>query len=166
MMKTIATAAVGAVFLVSGHPAEAKTLRFAAPLGAKLSFGIGAQWWMDEITKRTNGELEFRAFFGGSLVGGAEVLPALKSGRVDVAMIAAVYNPGDFPLWIISTLPFMSDNAIAQTQAVAHLYEVDETFRSEFEKHNVVVSMFQPVAPAATLTVEPMTSRSTSRARS
>jgi TRAP-type C4-dicarboxylate transport system substrate-binding protein len=138
--------------------AETVTLRFASPLGAKMSYGVGADWWMSQITERTGGKVQFRAFHDGSLVAGAEVLPALQSGRVDAAIVAAVYNPSDFPLWTIATLPFMSDNSVAHMLAINSLYETDETFRGEFDKLNLVMSLFQPVAPAATGAPEPITS--------
>lgn len=145
---SIAIFAMGAVSGVASA-AEAISIRFASPLGENMSFGVGAQWWMTQISERTNNRVQWRSFFGGSLVGGSDVLPALSSGRVDSAMLAAVYNPGDFPLWSISTLPFLGDNAIAQMNAVYELYSANSAIQGEFMRHNVVMSLFQPVTPAA-----------------
>lgn len=142
--------AVGVCLMSNAASAqETITVRFASPLGEKMSFGEGATWWMNQISERTNDRVQWRSFFGGSLVAGGDVLPALSSGRVDAAMLAAVYNPGDFPLWSISTLPFLGDNAIAQMNAVYELYSTNATLQGEFEKQNIVMSLFQPVTPAA-----------------
>lgn len=145
---SVAMFAMGAV-QGSASAEDTITVRFASPLGENMSFGVGAQWWMTQITERTNNRVQWRSFFGGSLVGGGDVLPALGSGRVDSAMLAAVYNPGDFPLWSVSTLPFLGDNAIAQMNAVYELYSTNPTIQGEFDRHNIVMSLFQPVTPAA-----------------
>lgn len=145
--------------LLFGQAAEAQdkiTLRYASPLGPTTSMMVGAQWWMDEVNKRTDGKVEFSTFFAGSLVGASETLAAVQSGRVDMGYFAPVYSPSEFPLWMITSLPFMTDNAVAQVNALGELNEASEPFKAELERNGIRAILFHPVSPAATGTKQPL----------
>lgn len=140
----------------AAYAQDKTTLRYASPLGPTTSMMVGAQWWMDEVSKRTDGRVEFRTFFAGSLVGPSETLAAVQSGRVDMGYFAPVYSPSEFPLWMITSLPFMTDNAVAQVNALGELNEGSEPFKAELERNGIRVVLFHPVSPAATGTKEPL----------
>lgn len=160
-MKAVIASVVALPMLLANQWAAAQekiSLRYASPLGPTTSMMVGAQWWMDEVTKRTDGRVEFRTFFAGSLVGPSETLAAVQSGRADMGYFAPVYSPSDFPLWMITSLPFMTDNAIAQVNALGELNASSEPFQAELERNGIRVILFHPVSPAATGTKEPLPS--------
>lgn len=146
--------------LLAAAPATAEEmlLRYASPIGPKTSMMVGAQWWMDRVTELTGGEVKFRPFYAGALVGARDTLPALRQGRVDLAYIAPVYTPAELPLWMITSLPFITDNAVAQSVALSELDEADEALAAELEGQNIKPLLYHPIGPAATVTGDPMTS--------
>lgn len=90
-------------------------------------------WFMDEVEKRSNGEIEFERYFSGSLLKAAELLPALNRGSIDLMGGApGAYNKNDVPLTNL-VQPFITTNLPAVTHAVRDLYESNEDLRNEYE---------------------------------
>lgn len=132
----------------SGEPI---TLRFSAVVPETSPIGQANQHWMDEVTAATNGQVEFESFFAGSLVGFSEHLPAMQDGRIDVGFGTQAAQPDDFPLWMLSGVPFAAVNAEAASRALQDLYD-DEggAFKAEFDA-NGVVPMFFDLTPSNAL---------------
>lgn len=43
-------------------------------------------WFMDEVAKRTDGEVVFETYLGGAMLGGPDIYPGLSRGAVDMGM--------------------------------------------------------------------------------
>ena len=41
-------------------------------------------WFMDEVTRRTNGRITFEKYFSGSLLKPSDILPGVSSGAADI----------------------------------------------------------------------------------
>jgi TRAP-type transport system periplasmic protein len=137
---------------------EVVTLQYANHNADTASMSQSAIWMMDEIEQRTEGRVEFEPFFAGSLVGPSEVLPGLNDGRVESAFVAMFYEPSRMPLWQVSGVPFLSDNAEAQVRAFTQLHEEHEGFQTEFDEAGIHVLGFVPMGSSALGMHEPVTS--------
>ncbi|GHS90322.1 hypothetical protein AGMMS49957_16060 [Synergistales bacterium] len=96
---------------------------FAAPLDAKTTL-LALTVWNEEnyqtrglllmakrVSELTNGELELRVEFGGTLgYKGAELLKAVGDGQLDIAEMVASNVAGDAPVLGLRTLPMMIAN--------------------------------------------------------
>ncbi|ALJ20857.1 TRAP transporter substrate-binding protein DctP [Microbacterium sp. No. 7] len=132
-----------------GEGDEPIQLTYATYFGDKSYTHLAAQWWMDEVTERTDGRVTFRVMGGGALLGAAEMLEGVSTGRADLGQSGDAYFPGDLPLSVASgAVPFVTDNPFAHAAAHQWLYQHDENFKAEYDAQNVVVPFFIPTTPS------------------
>jgi TRAP-type C4-dicarboxylate transport system substrate-binding protein len=96
--------------------------------------GLLLQWWVDEVEKRSDGQLSFEIFWSGALSPSQEIMPSISECRADVGNFATAYHPEAFPLTLVSGIPFVTENMPAQMAAFNELYETNDAMRSEFEE--------------------------------
>lgn len=95
------------------------------------------EWFMQEVTRRTNGRVTFEAYYSGSLLNAADLYPGLSRGAADIVTgTPQAYNPQEYPLSSI-VVPYLTDNSIAVTDAFNELYKSNADFRKEFEGKGV-----------------------------
>ncbi|WP_340151248.1 TRAP transporter substrate-binding protein DctP [uncultured Sneathiella sp.] len=139
MSKTILSAVglMGVIALGSPSQGEAKeTLTFATYVSEVYSTSQADIWLMDEIEKRSNGEITFERYFSGSLLKAPDLFPGLSRGAVDiVAGVPSAYNRNDYPLSNV-TLPFITEKSDAVTKAFGELYKTNADLRNEYEGRN------------------------------
>lgn len=100
----------------------------------------GAKWWMDEVTKRTNGRVTFETHWGASLASGPSHLDILQKGVVDVIMGCRIYTPGKTPLGpFLYAIPFGPTDMAMVSKAKRQIYEEFPAFREELEKQNAIL---------------------------
>ncbi|MDF0750843.1 TRAP transporter substrate-binding protein DctP [Marinobacter sp. 71-i] len=94
-------------------------------------------WFMDEVTKRTDGEVVFETYLGGAMLGGPDIYPGLSRGGVGMGMsVPAGFHPDTYVLTNV-TLPYITDNSVAVTYAFNELLAESEPLRQEYEQQNV-----------------------------
>ncbi len=148
MRKTVTALVLGAA--VSGigtMPAAAEeTLVYANYLSEVFSPSKADLWFMDEVEKRSNGEITFEKYFSGSLLKAPDLYPGLQNGAADmVTGTPAAYNRGDFRLSNV-VLPYISSKADAVGAALIELYESNPDFQNEFASRNAKVLYLVPWA--------------------
>lgn len=79
--------------------------------------------WGNEIEKRTNGQVKFSHFSGGSLLKGPEIFDAILKGITDVGMSVLAYNRGRFPGMEAIDLPLGYPDAYKATEIINEYYE-------------------------------------------
>lgn len=84
---------------------------------------LATRWFMDEVEKRTDGQVKFNRIFGGPLGKLSGQPENIKVGAFDMGEFSPVYNPGIFPLANVTSLPFMTDNPMAHAQAGHELFK-------------------------------------------
>lgn len=95
------------------------------------------RWFMDEVTKRTDGEVVFDTYLGGAMLGGPDIFPGLSRGAADMGMsVPAAFQPDTYILTNV-TLPYITDNSVAVTYAFNELLAESEPLRQEYEQQNV-----------------------------
>jgi len=104
LAAVLATALAAAAF---GVQAQGKlTLRFADSLPAKHSFTNSvALPFMAEVTKRTNGAVEFQHYPAEQLGKGKDLLTLTQSGVTDIALVVGPYVAEQMPLSGVIELP-------------------------------------------------------------
>lgn len=131
--------AVGSLSLAmfSGSANATETLIYATYLSDVYSVSKASHWLVDEIEKRSNGEIKFEKYVGGSLLKAPDLFPGLASGAADIVMGAPhAYNPNDYPLANI-LMPYMTTKIDAITYSWGELYKNNAAFRNEFESQGV-----------------------------
>ena len=94
-------------------------------------------WFMDEVTKRTNGKITFERYFAGSLLKASDILPGVSAGAADIGnSVPSAYNRQDYPLSNI-TLPFITTRVDSLTHAFKDLYDSSPQFRKEYESRGL-----------------------------
>lgn len=128
--------AAGVATGVVGTANAAEKLVFASYISEAFTSSKADIWFMDEVEKRSNGEITFERYFSGSLLSGADLYPGLMQGAADiVAGVPAAYNRNDFPLSNVS-LPFITESPIASGLAFTELLQGSEALRKEYEAFN------------------------------
>ena len=108
---------VVASFVVAGMLLMASTPALA---GEKIKLVYGTQTpqqavfeakgsipWMERITKDSNGEIQFSAYYGQSLFKGVDAWQAVKQGQTDIGLICVGFFPGVASLSEWAMLPFI-----------------------------------------------------------
>lgn len=125
----------GAVFSTMAHAAP-KKLTYATYFGSGEFYETSAKFFMDEVTKRSKGQIIFEPYYGGALLRPAEIGDGLGRGVADVALtVPAAFNPREVPLAGV-VLPFVSENPYAVAKAFEDMYTVEPRFMEQFTKQN------------------------------
>ena len=90
--------------------------------------------YLKEIEKRTNGELTFKWFHGGTLVKAAQTVDGLKSGLVDLVVTTGIFaQESNFPATHVMTLPFQFDTTVEVNHVFQKAYHNIPEIQAEFE---------------------------------
>ncbi|MGM0585352.1 MAG: TRAP transporter substrate-binding protein DctP, partial [Pseudomonadota bacterium] len=126
MLRTIArgAAAAGLILGAQAGTAAAEDFIISGPLG-QVHFWIGEYMdnFADEVEATTDDT--FTRFYAGELVSLGQGLDGLQGGVANVAIMAAPYHPGRFPLSDITQLPVYDTDSPAITRAFQKLLDSD-----------------------------------------
>ena len=57
-----------------------------------------SKWFLNKVTERTGGSIQFEMHWAGELTLGSETLPAVRDGSVDLSNPPSGFFSGDVPL--------------------------------------------------------------------
>ncbi|MFD1717441.1 TRAP transporter substrate-binding protein DctP [Georgenia deserti] len=103
--------------------------------------------WMEQITERTDGRVQFETHFDGSLCSLADTSACISDGRADLGFHSSSYNPAEFPITEIGSMPFQTSDIQAQGLAMQQLWNESEEWQAEFDSANQHLLFFSPVGP-------------------
>src|SRR5690606_3248870 len=90
---------LSAVLAFGGDPASARELIYSSAIPAKHPLHeFGLKQYFENVTKDTGGSLTFELFPGGTLASAKTTLNAVRTGSVDMGLLADIYNPNDLPV--------------------------------------------------------------------
>lgn len=130
--------------------AEPMQLQLASFLSETTSQGVAILWWIEELERRTGGNVTVETFWDASLLGAEEVRDGVGDGRVQLGNMTYAYTPSDFPLTSMVEVPFLGDNLGAQAEALNQLYDENDQFQAEWEQQGIKVMSFVGIPPALT----------------
>lgn len=132
-------AGLAVVFMASSALAEETiTLRVADSFPAKHYVAKFINTWMENVTKLTNGQVQFK-YFGAQQLGKAkDMLSLTNSGVADIAYVAPSYISEKMPLSAVAELPGNFDNSCHGTRAYWKLSRGDGFLaKNEFQPNDV-----------------------------
>ncbi len=155
--RTMRTAIAACAFAIGANSASAaEKFVYATYFSDVYSASKTDLWFMGEIEKRSGGEIKFEKFWNQSLMKGAELFPALRSGAADVVNGApSGYNVREYPLANV-LLPLTSQKADAVALAWNKLYAENAAFRNEFESKGAKVLYAGPWAENSVWSRKPL----------
>lgn len=107
--------------------------------------------WADEVKEKTNGGLTIQVHGSGSLAGSTDAYDAVKNGQADIAWIFTMFNPEQFPLTEVITIPMLGITHPAQTAEVLwDLYEQTPELQDELSSVKVLEMYGNPLNFIAT----------------
>jgi len=121
-------------------------LVFSSYLKAGFTNNLTCKFWMDEVTKRTNGRVEFTTYYDGTLLKGAESLPGCGRGMCDLTLCPDAYTADRHPLSMVQTLLFMTDKMDSYLRACYRLFTTEALLIEEFTRNNVHFLVEIPVS--------------------
>jgi len=96
-------------------------------------------WFMEEVEKRSGGEIKFERYWNQALLKAADLMPGLRSGAADVVNASAsIYNVKEYPLSNVM-MPYLTTRGDAVMLAWRDLYKNNADFRNEFESKGAKV---------------------------
>ncbi len=88
------------------------TLRFADAVPEKNPVSVnGSKFWMDTVTRLTDGRVKFQWYPAEQLGKGKDLLALALSGAVDIGSAGPSYTPDKLPLSAVAELPEMFGSA-------------------------------------------------------
>jgi TRAP-type C4-dicarboxylate transport system substrate-binding protein len=110
MLAAVGCIALAAPVLAAGAPSI--TLRFADAVPEKNPVSVyGSKFWMDTVTKLTDGKVAFQWYPAEQLGKGKDLLALALSGAVDIGSVGPSYTPDKLPLSAVAELPEMFGSA-------------------------------------------------------
>ena len=119
---------------LADEPKPIITLKWAEAFPAAGFYYPHILWLQDQIQRRTKGRVKVQIYWGGSLAGWPQSLPALQTGLADVAHAPVTYFPSQMPLGMLGEMVGLSTDLWVQQKAVVDLYNEDPYVRAEQEK--------------------------------
>lgn len=127
----------GTAWSPTAHAQTVRKLTYATYIPDTFAMTKADVWFMNEVTRRTNGRITFEKYYSGSLLKASDILPGVSSGAADIGnSVPSAYNRQDYPLSNI-TLPFITTRVDSLTYAFKDLYDKNPQFRKEYESRGL-----------------------------
>lgn len=126
---------------------ELRYATFVPPTSKTVT--IGVEPTLDAITKDTNGDLTFKVYAGGQLLGGKEMLSGLSSGIADFGFVAPTYFVSQLKVNnVIGDMMAFGSDPVAVAGAMIETILMDcPRCQEEFAKNNLVyIGGYAPTA--------------------
>lgn len=137
-----------------GGGEDTVTLRFSYFTSENNPIGQTWKAWMEEVTERSGGSIEFEQFWDGTLLPADGVVEGLNDGRADIAQITPTFYSGKFPLTAVNELPFGTNNMGAISSAMSTLAQEDEALAQEWSSQGIKPLAWNVGGPSAIASTE------------
>lgn len=119
MQTGIATGAIALAIAATSGPVGATELRFANWLPARHVMNTQIlPTWIDSLVEASGGEITVAMFPANQLGAAADHYDMAANGIADITLINPGYEPGRFPMFAVSQLPFLIEDAVSgETEA-------------------------------------------------
>jgi TRAP-type C4-dicarboxylate transport system substrate-binding protein len=125
---------------------EPVILRFSSYQPEQAVMSSAIKKWAEDVTKSTNGKVNFTFFWGSSLLSAVDTPQGVRDGRTQVGLTAAAYIPSRLPLSTVDTIPFETTNVEAFGRAFWDTYKNVPALKEEFAKQDFVLVAYLPAA--------------------
>lgn len=120
--------------------------------------GEGVKILQEEIAEKTNGRVELKVYWGGSLLKGKEILRGVADGIVDMGHINPNYYPNLLPMnGVYAVIPQGPDKFINQAWIFNTCMEQIPEFKAEFIANNQIPIYLYGVLSKTLTSTKPIT---------
>jgi len=113
------------------------TMKYDCYIGQTAEPAVLDNWFLDEIVKRSDGQIKIKKFWSGSLHKVGQHLPAIRDGLSELSLISYGYYPADVPLSRGLEWYYMGcDHADSLLKVCRDMYNKTPRLRDEWEKRN------------------------------
>ncbi len=144
------TTSAGGGTTVTGYDEGTWKFTFNTFFPATNNIAVVGEMWQAEITKRTNGAVQFEYLPGASLTAANKVYDGVVTGISDVGFSCIAYTPGVFPVMELLDYPIGYPQGYVDTMVVNDFY--NEFKPAEFD--DVHVFCFYGTGPQVFFTTE------------
>jgi len=135
------------------------TLTLAEFSGPISLAGRGVTILQEEIAKKTNGKVELKIYWAGSLLKGKEVLRGVEDGVVDMGAINANYYPNQMPVGgVFNVLPAGPFGYEAQRTYYKNIMKQVPEMEAEYLEHNQLPLFLLTLQNIAICSTKPLVS--------
>jgi len=103
------------------------------------------QYFADQVTERTNGQVTFRIYWAEALGGAKELLPLVSSRGADIVYVTTAYYPAEFKFSRVTSVQMVAQHCEATARALEKLYVEFPEILGEFRAHNCEPLLNLPV---------------------
>ena len=97
----------------------------------------GAMWFMDEVTKRTNGRVVFDKYYSSGLLNCNDSLNGVSKGMADISVDSEMYHIDQLPLSNVLTITFITSDPWVHAQALNELIATEKVVAEEWTRNNI-----------------------------
>jgi TRAP-type transport system periplasmic protein len=120
-------------------PARAETvLRYTEPSVNRGERAAAMNWFADEVTRRTKGELKINFFWGGSLMDARSSLKGVGDRAAEMGSIVGSYTAREMQPYNVGDLPVGSSDVWVGLRAMYELVTTSPDMKKAFDAANVV----------------------------
>lgn len=141
-----------------GLPASADTsLKFNSQVLENTVSGQIEKWFAEEVSRRSEGELTIKVFFGEGLGKATESLSLMEDGAIDLASMSAGYYPAELPLTAApNSIPMALDTVSQSMKLMTRLLEEVPAVRDEHTRNGVRALFFHNLNEYYLLSTKPL----------
>lgn len=149
----------GAALALTAAPGSAETvLNFNSQVLEHTVSGQIEKWFADEVTRRSEGELTIRVFFGEGLGKATESLTLMQDGAIDMASMSAGYYPAELPLTATpNSIPMSLDSVAQAMELMTRLLDEVPAVREEHAENGIRALFFHNLNEYYLLSTKPLT---------
>lgn len=159
-MKGLIGSVLLAAALAAGvsAPSQAKTLRWGEHLPECCSqYAAATKWMIDEVAKRSGGDLKIDITWGGVLATVGEIPNAIENDIIDMGDIVTPYFPDQFV--VNNAIPFFWPQPKSQKELGELMLKWNDeypAFGKELGKYNVHLVTVRPLPPYGMICTKPI----------
>lgn len=113
--------------------------------------------WQEMVKERTNGDIKFKNYYGGTLGDASEHLELVSRGSVDMVVSYGWYTPTELPLQDYDyAVPFSPDDPYIITKTMRRIYEEVPEVQQELKDNNIARVFQAPGLRQVFLSKEPV----------
>lgn len=151
--------AAGALALTASTAFSGTTIRASSWHPPKHPGVVGGYVpFMDYVKEASKGDIDFKFWSGGALLGATDTLPGIQNDVADIGVLALTYFPAEFPYFqLISDLAMLSSNPPAVAAAVTELVTLHcEPCRKDFTDKGLVFTSSYSTTPYTLIAKTPL----------
>ena len=148
----------GCLAVATSQVAAETVLNFNSQVLENTVSGQIEKWFADEVTRRSDGELTVKVFFGEGLGKATESLSLMADGAIDMASMSAGYYPAELPLTAApNSIPMALDTVAQAMELMSRVLEEVPAVREEHARNGIRALFFHNLNEYYLLSTEPLT---------